>query len=478
MNRSKSFFLFLFLFLTISCNIKNPDLNSKIASSGEEHPVSLKAWDNLKLPAPGVAEQNAVPVIDYPEENILELAIGPVNLPAQTKHMLIPVHVTAMPFDVWLHGFSWAVTDSERNLLKTSFLHHFNMIDPNKKELFYPISRRLFAAGRETPAVSLPGIMGMPVKAHQPILLSTMFANHSNQDYSDVYFRIWFEYTDEDRLLKPVEVYPFTLDAGGPLAPRDFEVPAGRSNTSTSATATINARVVGMGGHMHDYGEKIEVIDDSENELFWQTEPVTKGEGHVTSMPTDFYLLPWRKVIEKNHTYKTVAIYQNPLNKPSPDMGMGTVGGLFIPRSEDDWDEPDYDNQLYQDDLVMTLGAPEFHQWHDVTPDEMRQMIASNEQDTSVSAHSGADGEGHQHEHDGEASQESTASTRQQDSHEHEQEISGENPAASTHAYENYEKGIGVAAEFDAFPNLHPMVVHFPVVLLMFAALAQLFGLF
>ena len=209
MNRSKVyFFIFINFLFAVSCDIKNPDLRSKIeASSGEEHPVSQQAWDNLKLPAPGVAEQNAVPVINYPMENILEIAIGPVTLPAKTAHMLIPVHVTAFPFDVWLHGYSWAVTDVNRNQLETSFLHHFNMIDPNKRELFYPISRRLFAAGRETPAVSLPGMLGMPVKADQPILLSTMFQNMTEKAYSDVYFRIWFEYTDKDRLIKPVEKY-------------------------------------------------------------------------------------------------------------------------------------------------------------------------------------------------------------------------------------------------------------------------------
>lgn len=35
-----------------------------------------------------------------------------------------------------------------------------------------------------------------------------------------------------------------------------------------------------------------------------------------------------------------------------------------------------------------------------------------------------------------------------------------------------------VAADFDEFPNLHPMVVHFPIVLLIFAAVLQLFQIF
>lgn len=35
-----------------------------------------------------------------------------------------------------------------------------------------------------------------------------------------------------------------------------------------------------------------------------------------------------------------------------------------------------------------------------------------------------------------------------------------------------------VQADFDEFPNLHPMVVHFPIVLLLFAAILQLIQLF
>jgi len=37
---------------------------------------------------------------------------------------------------------------------------------------------------------------------------------------------------------------------------------------------------------------------------------------------------------------------------------------------------------------------------------------------------------------------------------------------------------INVKAKFDAFPSLHPMIVHFPIVLLLIAAITQLGGLF
>ena len=54
-------------------------------------------------------------------------------------------------------------------------------------------------------------------------------------------------------------------------------------------------------------------------------------------------------------------------------------------------------------------------------------------------------------------------------SHEHQQEIS------KTKGWDHPEK---ITADFEDFPNLHPLFVHFPVVLLPFAAFFQILGLF
>ena len=506
MIHSKTFILIIsYIFIVSGCNFDAPDLRSKIdPASGKTYHVSDAAWDKLQIPEPGVDPQNKVPVIIYPEENILEIAIGPVNIPANSTHMLMPVHITALPFDVWLHGFNWAITDEDRNQLSSSFLHHFNMIDPNKRELFYPVSRKIFAAGRETPAVSVPSIIGMPLKADQPLLMSTMFQNVSDKNYTNIYLRIWFEYSDKDRLINPISVYPFTLDAAGFIPPKDFKVPPGESSASTKAQPKIDARIVGIGGHLHDYGEYVKVVDITSDNVVWTGEAITEDQGHVVSMPTDFFLLPWKKNIYKDHTYQTVAKYENPLSKPSPERGMGTIGGLFIPKSDENWDEPDYSNQEYQDDLVMVLGSPIFHQWHNISPDEMRNKIAELEnthQDvyeaklvaSDIQA-SGQSDEEHAHSHDNTQSIQSQQDTSGEHQHDHSEDQADQDQHTHTEAsgqddhqpeegqehekkYETYEKGIGVAAEFDAFPNLHPMIVHFPVVLLMLAAVSQLFAL-
>ncbi len=91
------------------------------------------------------------------------------------------------------------------------------------------------------------------------------------------------------------------------------------------------------------------------------------------SSPSEIFF-PLSKKIYNNHEYSIIAIYNNPLDKSSPDMGMGTIGGLFTPDGSvnDDWAEPDYNNRLYIDDMVMMLGAPHLEGWHELTADEMR----------------------------------------------------------------------------------------------------------
>ena len=76
-------------------------------------------------------------------------------------------------------------------------------------------------------------------------------------------------------------------------------------------------------------------------------------------------------------------------------------------------------------------------------------------------------GASHQDDTPAHQSENETQQTQQQNSDEHDH-------AENSHEYESYEKIFGVAAKFEAFPNLHPMIVHFPVVLLMLAAVVQI----
>src|SRR5439155_778024 len=80
-------------------------------------------------------------------------------------------------------------------------IHHFNLIDPDHRELFLPISRRLLAAGRETGPVRLPGLLfGLPLKRGEHVVASGMVENLTSATYRQARVRLVMDFTPAGRL--------------------------------------------------------------------------------------------------------------------------------------------------------------------------------------------------------------------------------------------------------------------------------------
>lgn len=345
---------------------------SNLSNSHRDNPApdtQFVALDNLtsqiQLPDPGVDENNLLQVQDFADEDYLEILIGPANLHSDGHHIRYPMHLMQMPFHAWIHGFSWDIVNEEGNQLPDHLLHHLNVIDPTHREWFSPISRRILAAGRETDNQTLPGIIGVPIEKETPLLVAVMFASPNEHDYENVYLRLRIPYSrSEDRLIDPVSVYPFYLDAVGFVGPKGFEVPAGTTRHQWAGKPVTDGNVLGMSGHLHDYGKQITLTDLSESEALWKVQPVTEREHHVVRMPTDNFF--WQGGIEfsKNHTYQISTLYYNPLEEKSSHGGMGEIGGVFIPETTTDslW-RSDPDNNQYRNDLkfMLTAHGPDKH---------------------------------------------------------------------------------------------------------------------
>ncbi len=376
-NTSTSYFLVVLLaFLTTACgSTDDPQLLDKIKNKkGTEYHISQEALSRLKLPEPGIDTANAIAVVDYPDEKIIEILAGPEDIPAHTEHLWFPAKVTAMPFDVWIHGFDWEVTDKDKNIITTDVLHHTNIIDPNKREIFYPIARRLFASSNDTPGGEMPSFVGVPLKKDDPMLVNVMYQNLTDSVIKDVYLRILFSYTDGDGLIGPMEVYPLYLDAGGPLLPRDFDVPPGKLVKKNTSEPVVSGKILAAGSHLHNYGKMIELVDETGKDTIWKAKPDETKEGYVKHSESRIFF-PFSKKIDKNHNYSIVAVYENPTDEKSEDMGMGTIGALFKPSGDEGWQKADYSDPTYIDDMVLMLGAPVVGQWRGITADQMRKKL-------------------------------------------------------------------------------------------------------
>lgn len=331
--------------------------------------VILPALATLFAVSPGLTQSarpldevsdRLVEVIDHPDQEVLEIVIGPATLHGGGPHLRLPIQLARIPFEGWLHGFEWTVTDGRGNALPDDLLHHVNLIDADHRELFAPIARRVMAAGRETKKQEAPHLVGYPVGAGNRLIVSAMFASPEADGQLDAYLHVRLFYTKRgESLIAPRDVYPFYLDVMGPVGLKDFPVPPGRTVKSWEGSPAIDGRILAIGGHLHDYAREIRLEDVTAGKTIWKAQPKVDDQGRVVGVPTAHL---WWKLgvrVHRDRRYRIVAVYENPTDRPTPNGGMGAIGGILLPSGDAEWPDLDRQDPAYLADLRNTLAAPE-----------------------------------------------------------------------------------------------------------------------
>lgn len=307
-----------------------------------------------------VDQNEYVEVRTLPAERQVEFVIGPVELETGMEHLRLPIQMAEFPVDGWIHGFEIEMVDGAGGAIPTELLHHVNFIDPDKRELFSPISRRVMAAGRETSTERLPGVIGYPIQQGDRMLIAAMFANPLDRAYPDARLVVRFFYSSEtDGFVQPRNVFPFYLDVMGPLGTKDFPVPPGRTVMSWEGRPAVEGRILGIGGHVHDYATRLALLDITEDEIIWEVEPERTADGQVTGVSSDRFLWTLGRKIHPDHVYRIEVEYLNPTGAPAPDGGMGAIGGVVWVGKDVRWPEFDRTDEVYVEDLKSTLTAPD-----------------------------------------------------------------------------------------------------------------------
>lgn len=327
----------------------------------------------------------------------LEIVIGPVSLPAGAAHLRPPVQLAELGIEGWMHGFSWDIRDADGSVLPERLLHHVNVIDPDSRELFSGTPRRIMAAGRETKGESLPGLLGYPLQAKTRVLVSAMFASLPDQSFDRAYLHITLTYTpsDDPGWLGPWNVYPFYLDVMGPVGEKEFPLPPGTHGMSWEGSPAIDGRILGIGGHLHDYGDWIRLEDVTTGKILWQSEPELDENGRTISVPTS--KLWWRGgvKIRKDHVYRISVQYTNPLDTNAADGAMGAIGGVILAANAQ-WPEFSREDPDYVQDLRNTLEKPNEAHAHGA----MEGMDIEGADMMDMEAGGAEEDEGAEHEHD------------------------------------------------------------------------------
>jgi hypothetical protein len=293
-----------------------------------------------------------------PDRRVIEYVIGPIRLRAGTRILRLPAQMTSMPLDGWLHGFSVAMKDADGLLLPSELLHHVNFIDPDERELYSPVSRRVFAAGAGTERGDIPGLIGYPVQAGDRFLVTASFENLADEEFRDTYLHVEFAYSLEGQsLIEPRNVYPFHLDVMGFVGPRAFVVPPGRSRRAWQGSPAVPGRILALGGHVHDFAVRLRLVDITGGAVLWDVVPRRGRSGQVEGTPISEMWLSLGKKIQPDHVYRIEVDYDNPLDIPSPAGGMGEIGGIILVEKGIAWPALEPADPKYVRDLEDTLAA-------------------------------------------------------------------------------------------------------------------------
>ena len=298
-------------------------------------------------------------------EQRLVIELPPVDLPAATPghdtmvglplcHVLVPVSAS-------LHSARVEVVDETGRVLPPDVLHHFNLSDPEHRELFLPIGLHLLAASKETPQIEVPRLLfGLPLERGQRLLAGAMVANASSVGYHGVRVRLLLRYVPAGRPWPLYRTYPWAIDVEYPLGrpptgSKAFDLPPGRTVRFWEGSPAIAGTILGLGGHLHDYGMSLELADVSAGRVLWHGEPISDGPRVLAFPLTRFY--NWHRLglhIVPTHRYRLTAVYENPTGRLIPDGGMGAVAGLFVPDRGAVWPAVDTSDVLYRTDQAAT----------------------------------------------------------------------------------------------------------------------------
>jgi hypothetical protein len=288
------------------------------------------------------------------------------------------------PEDGWVKGYRMELLDADGQILPIEMLHHAGVVNLGRRQLAYPMMERLFAVGRETGQVTLPGWMGLRMSADQAMAVYFALVNPSGTTIEGASLRMTFDWRpavsgsalgarpprsrtshhSERARRAPreiVEIVPLIVSAN----PDDgfgsvFDLPPGRSTKAAEFTLPIGGRLRAMGGHVHDHAVELRLEDAETGRVLVRLDARTNAAGLLESVETSYFLLrPWGLRLEAGRRYRVVGVYDNPTGATLPGAAMAYMAGPFMPDDVSRWPEVDPTDPMYARDRARLLGEGE-----------------------------------------------------------------------------------------------------------------------
>ena len=296
--------------------------------------------------------------VDSAHSRIIVTA-GPFRLPAMDARMdmsnMTPNDVMpfAWPVDGYLRGFSVRMRGAAGKALPREILHHLIGVNFDRRQLVYPAVERLFGWGAETDPVELPASMGVPMRLGEKLGMYAMFHNETGKDIDAAYLEITLLYTPAAGH-NVLSVMPFYVDVNNHIGGvTTFDVPPGKSTHSYEFELPIGGKLVGIGGHLHDYGSTLELQDATNGKVLARLKARRDHDGHVEGVGRFIFGFNSDALaLKAHHPYRVVAEYDNPTSETFKNGGMGHINGAFVPDDGAAWPKLDLNDPQVQRDIA------------------------------------------------------------------------------------------------------------------------------
>src|SRR5260370_4783821 len=124
-------------------------------------------------------------------------------------------------------------------------------------------------------------------------------------------------------------VYPAWMDVAS-CGNSGYNLPAGKSEKTGTVTVKYDGVLLGVGGHLHDYGKQIVLEDVSRKETVATLDAKADAQGLLESVPVKLFVQEGGYKFAKGDVLKISATYDNSTGKLLRDAAIGIAVGYFV----------------------------------------------------------------------------------------------------------------------------------------------------
>jgi len=206
----------------------------------------------------------------------------------------------------------------------------------------------------------VPRTIGVPLSTGSRLGFYINWHNSTGRDLEGVSLKLTLLWTPANQNPRPANAMPIYMDVNLTIGGTNtFDVPPGKSSKAYEFTMPVGGKLLGVGGHLHDYGSSVRLEDAESGKVLTTVVATRTADGKVTKISRRLFGVTGAGLaLKANHRYRVVGSYDNPTGKLIPSGAMAHMVGLFVPDDLARWPAINPDDPTFQKDMA-SLQADE-----------------------------------------------------------------------------------------------------------------------